>query len=277
MGELTGKVAVVTGGASGIGEATTRRFVAEGAKVLIADMQQKRGSSLAKELGNNATFVSVEVRKETDVQTAVETAVNKWGRLDCMFNNAGFGGALGPIEDIPVEEFDMTFDVLVRGVFLGMKHAIPIMRKQKCGSIINTGSISALTAGRGPLIYSAAKASVHHLSQVTAISVANSSIRINTIVPGYIATPLSQNTVGKPDALIEERLEGQPFPQPIPRFGRPNDIAELAMFLASDRSTFITGQAIVVDGGAASGVFWEHQDDVYKKYRPIRVYNPDTS
>ena len=277
MGELTGKVAVVTGGASGIGEATTRRFVAEGAKVLIADMQQKRGSSLAKELGNNATFVSVEVRKETEVQTAVETAVDKWGRLDCMFNNAGFGGALGPIEDIPVEEFDMTFDVLVRGVFLGMKHAIPIMRKQKCGSIINTGSISAITAGRGPLIYSAAKASVHHLSQVTAISVANSSIRINTIVPGYIATPLSQNTVGKPDALIEERLEGQPFPQPIPRVGRPNDIAELAMFLASDRSTFITGQAIVVDGGAASGVFWEHQDDVYKKYRPIRVYNPDTS
>ena len=277
MGELTGKVAVITGGASGIGEATTRRFVAEGAKVLIADMQQKRGYSLAKELGNNATFVSVEVRKETEVQTAVETAVDKWGRLDCMFNNAGFGGALGPIEDIPVEEFDMTFDVLVRSVFLGMKHAIPIMRKQKCGSIINTGSISALTAGRGPLIYSAAKASVHHLSQVTAISVANSSIRINTIVPGYIATPLSQNTVGKPDALIEERLEGQPFPQPIPRFGRPNDIAELAMFLASDRSTFITGQAIVVDGGAASGVFWEHQDDVYKKYRPIRVYNPDTS
>jgi len=277
MGELTGKVVVITGGASGIGEATTRRFVAEGAKVLIADMQQKRGSSLAKELGNNATFVSVEVRKETEVQTAVETAVDKWGRLDCMFNNAGFGGALGPIEDIPVEEFDMTFDVLVRGVFLGMKHAIPIMRKQKCGSIINTGSISAITAGRGPLIYSAAKASVHHLSQVTAISVANSSIRINTIVPGYIATPLSQNTVGKPDALIEEHLEGQPFPQPIPRVGRPNDIAELAMFLASDRSTFITGQAIVVDGGAASGVFWEHQDDVYKKYRPIRVYNPDTS
>ena len=277
MGELTGKVVVITGGASGIGEATTRRFVAEGAKVLIADMQQKRGSSLAKELGNNATFVSVEVRKETEVQTAVETAVDKWGRLDCMFNNAGFGGALGPIEDIPVEEFDMTFDVLVRGVFLGMKHAIPIMRKQKCGSIINTGSISAITAGRGPLIYSAAKASVHHLSQVTAISVANSSIRINTIVPGYIATPLSKNTVGKPDTLIEERLEGQPFPQPIPRVGRPNDIAELALFLASDRSTFITGQAIVVDGGAASGVFWEHQDDVYKKYRPIRVYNPDTS
>ena len=111
MGELTGKVVVITGGASGIGEATTRRFVAEGAKVLIADMQQKRGSSLAKELGNNATFVSVEVRKETEIQTAVETAVDKWGRLDCIFNNAGFGGALGPIEDIPVEEFDMTFDV----------------------------------------------------------------------------------------------------------------------------------------------------------------------
>ena len=275
MEELAGKVAVITGGASGIGEATSRRFVAEGAKVLIADIQQKRGQDLARELGPNALFVLTEVRQETQVRSAIETAINQWGRLDCMFNNAGFGGVLGPIEDIPEDEFDMTMDVLLRSVFLGIKYAVPVMKKQKSGSIINTGSISAITSGRGPLIYSAAKASVHHLSKVTAISVANSSIRVNTIVPGYIATPLSQNTVGKSDLLIEERLKGQPLPQPIPRVGRPEDIAEMALFLASDRSEFITGQAMVVDGGAASGVFWDQQDDIYKKYRPIRVYNPD--
>ena len=275
MAEIEGKVAVITGGASGIGEATVRLFVTEGAKVIIADMQIERGTSLATELGKAAAFCPVEVRQEDQVKAAVDMAVAKWGKLDCMFNNAGFGGALGPIEDTPVEEFDMTFDVLVRGVFLGMKHAIPVMKKQGAGSIINTGSISAITAGRGPLIYSAAKASVLHLSKVTAISVADSSIRINTICPGYIATPLSTNTVGKPDKLIEERLDGEPFPQPIPRVGRPSDIAEMALFLASDRSTFITGQAIIVDGGAASGVFWENQNTLYKNYRPIRVYNPD--
>ena len=169
----------------------------------------------------------------------------------------------------------MTFDVLVRGVFLGMKHAIPIMRKQGNGSVINTGSISAITAGRGPLVYSAAKAAVIQLSKVTAISVAAESIRVNAICPGYIATPLNANTVGRPDSLIEERLEGQPFPQPIPKVGRPKDIAEMCLFLASDRSSFITGQSIVVDGGAASGVFWKDQNPIYKTHHPIRVYNPD--
>ena len=275
MAEIEGKVAVITGGASGIGEATVRLFVTEGAKVIIADMQIERGASLAAELGKAAVFCPVEVRQEDQVKAAIDMAVTRWGRLDCMFNNAGFGGALGPIEGVPVEEFDMTFDVLVKGVFLGMKHAIPVMKKQGTGSIINTGSISAITAGRGPLVYSAAKAAVLHLSTVTALSVADCSIRVNAICPGYIATPLSSNTVGKPDKLIEEQLEGKSFPQPIPRVGRPHDIAEMALFLASDRSTFITGQNFVVDGGAAAGVFWEQQNPIYKKYRPIRVYNPD--
>lgn len=275
MGELADKVAVITGGASGIGAATAELFVQEGAKVIIADMQRKRGNALAAELGANAIFSFVEVRNEDQVKNAIDTAVEKWGRLDCVFNNAGFGGALGPLQDVPVDDFDMTFDVLVKGVFLGMKHAIPIMKKQGGGSIINTGSISAITAGRGPLVYSAAKAAVVHLSKVTAMSVAAESIRINSICPGYIATPLNANTVGRPDSLIEERLKGQPIPQPIPRVGRPRDIAEMCLFLASDRSSFITGQSIVVDGGAASGVFWEDQNPVYKTHRPIRVYNPD--
>ena len=275
MGEMDGKVAVVTGGASGIGEATVRLFIEEGAKVVIADMQQERGEALANELGNVATFVQVEVRQEEQVKSAIDTAIEDWGRLDCIFNNAGFGGVLGPVEDIPVEEFDMSFDVLVRGVFLGMKHAIPIMKKQGSGSIFNTGSIAAVTAGRGPLIYSVCKAAVVQLSKVTAMSLGENSIRVNAICPGYIATPLSTNTVGRPDEKIEERIQGMDYQQPIPRVGRPEDIANMALYLASDRSSFITGQAIVVDGGAATGVSWENQKDVYKEYHPIRVYNPD--
>ncbi len=275
MAELDGKVAVITGGASGIGEASVRLFVEEGARVVIADMQRERGESLAAELGDATRFVQVEVRQEDQVKGAIDTATNEWGRLDCIFNNAGFGGVLGPIEDIPVEEFDMSFDVLVKGVFLGMKHAIPVMRRQGAGSIINTGSIAAITAGRGPMVYAACKAAVVHLSKVTAMSVADDSIRVNAICPGYIATPLSTNTVGRPDSLIEGRIEGMEHQQPIPRVGRPDDIAEMALYLASARSSFITGQALVVDGGATTGVFWQDQKEVYKTYYPIKVYNPD--
>lgn len=277
MSQLEGKVAVVTGGASGIGEATVRLFIEEGCKVVIADMQEARGAALAEELGSDAVFQKVEVRQEDQVKAAVDMAVEKWGRLDCMFNNAGFGGVLGPIEDVPVEEFDMTMDVLLRGVFLGMKHAIPLMKKQGSGSIINTGSIAGVTSGRGPVVYSVAKAAVVHLSKVTAMELGEHSIRVNAVCPGYIATPLAANTVGRPDSLIEERIKGSEYRQPIPRYGRPDDIAQMALFLASDRSTFVTGQAIVVDGGAANGVMWSDQNEVYKSYHPIKVYNPDAS
>lgn len=277
MAELEGKVAVITGGASGIGEASVRLFINEGARVVIADMQQERGQALAAELGDSAVFVSCEVRQEDQVKGAIDAAVNTWGRLDCVFNNAGFGGALGRLEEIPADEFDMTFDVLVKGVFLGMKHAIPVLQKQGGGSIINTGSIAGVTAGRGPLVYSAAKAAVIHMSKTAAMPLGEDSIRVNCICPGYIATPLSANTVGRPDSLIEERLDGYVDRQPIPRAGMPDDIAQMAMFLASDRSSFVTGQAIVVDGGGASGVMWADQKPAYKTYRPIKVYNPDTA
>lgn len=275
MAELEGKVAVITGGASGIGEASARLFIEEGARVVIADMQRERGEALAAELGSDAVFVACEVRQEAQVKGAVDAAVNAWGRLDCMFNNAGFGGALGPLEDIPEEEFDMTFDVLVKGVFLGMKHATPVMRKQGSGSIINTGSIAGVTVGRGPLVYSAAKAAVIHMSKTAAMPLGEDSIRVNAICPGAIATPLSANTVGRPDALIEDRLERYVAEQPIPRAGMPDDIAQMALFLASDRSSFVTGQAIVVDGGGASGVMWADQKPAYKTHRPIKVYNPE--
>jgi len=275
MAELEGKVAVVTGGASGIGEATVRLFVSEGAKVVIADMQAERGEALADALGDAAVFVPCEVRQESQVKAAVDTAVSRWGRLDCMFNNAGFGGALGLYEDIPAEEFDMTFDVLVKGVFLGMKHAVPVMRAQGGGSIINTGSIAGVAAGRGPLVYSAAKAAVIHMTKTAAMPYGEANIRVNCICPGYIPTPLSTNTVGKPEELMAERSAHYAERQPIPRAGRADDIAQMALYLASDRSSFVNGQAIVVDGAVANGVLWADQTPAYKTHRPIRVYNPD--
>jgi NAD(P)-dependent dehydrogenase (short-subunit alcohol dehydrogenase family) len=275
MAELDGKVAVITGGASGIGEASVRLFVEEGARVVIADMQRERGEALAADIGDAAVFVACEVRQEDQVKATIEMAVSRWGRLDCMFNNAGFGGALGLYEEIPAEEFDMTFDVLVKGVFLGMKHAVPVMRAQGSGSIINTGSIAGVASGRGPLVYSAAKAAVIHMSKTAAMPYGADNIRVNCICPGYIPTPLSTNTVGKPESLMEERSAHYAERQPIPRAGRADDIAQMAMFLASDRSTFINGQAIVVDGAAASGVMWADQSPGYKTYRPIKVYNPD--
>jgi NAD(P)-dependent dehydrogenase (short-subunit alcohol dehydrogenase family) len=275
MAELDGKVAVITGGASGIGEATVRLFVEEGARVVIADMQRERGEALAADIGDAVTFVACEVRQEDQVKATIEAAVSKWGRLDCMFNNAGFGGALGLYEEIPAEEFDMTFDVLVKGVFLGMKHAVPVMRAQGGGSIINTGSIAGVASGRGPLVYSAAKAAVIHMSKTAAMPYGRDNIRVNCICPGYIPTPLSTNSVGKPDELVAERSTHYADRQPIPRAGKPDDIAQMAMFLASDRSSFVNGQAIVVDGAAASGVMWADQSPGYKTYRPIKVYNPD--
>lgn len=275
MQQLAGKVAAITGGASGIGEATARLFAAEGARVVIADMQEERGRALAESLGEAARFVPVEVRQEAEVKAAVDCATETWGRLDCLFNNAGFGGALGPLEEIPADEFDLTFAVLVRGVYLGMKHAIPVMKAQGSGSIINTGSIAGLVAGRGPNVYSAAKAAVIHLSKTTAMEVADWQIRVNAICPGYILTPLSANTVGRDDPDVAERHDEYAGQQPIPRPGLPDDIAQTALYLAGDGSSFVTGQAIAVDGGVTTGVRWSEQREAYRVHRPIRVYHPD--
>ncbi|MFZ5653571.1 MAG: glucose 1-dehydrogenase [Pseudomonadota bacterium] len=274
MGELDGKVAVITGGASGIGERSVRLFVAEGARVVIADMQEERGRALAAELGDRAAFALVEVRDEAQVKAAVELAVNRWGRLDCMFNNAGFGGVLGPIAEIPVDEFDLTFEVLVRGVFLGIKHAAPVMKRQQSGSIINTGSIAGLLAGYSPHPYAAAKAAVIHLTKSVAMELGEHRVRANAICPGFIATPLAANTVGRPDELVDRVKPAFARAQAIPRSGEPDDIAQMALWLAGDRSTFVTGQHFVVDGGVTCGLKWADQPDFQKSYHPIKVYRP---
>jgi NAD(P)-dependent dehydrogenase (short-subunit alcohol dehydrogenase family) len=275
--QLEGKVAVITGGASGIGERTAALFVEHGARVVIADMQRERGERVAAELGDAACFAYSEVSREGDVQTAVERALGEYGRLDCMFNNAGFGGALGPIAETDVEDWDITFAVLVRGVMLGMKHAAAALRKTGAegGSIISTASVAGLQAGLSPHAYAAAKAAVVHLTRSVALELAAERIRVNCICPGFIATPLSTNSVGGDAQAVEDGKHAMVGAQPIQRAGEPEDIAQAALWLASDHSSFVTGQAIVVDGGICAGRPWEKQPGFFRRQRPITVYRPD--
>lgn len=254
MGVLDGKVAVITGSASGIGRASAGKFSAEGAAVVIADLNEQGGATVAEECraaGGRAVFARTDVSVEADVQAVVARAVGEFGRLDIMFNNAGVGGALGRIEGTAVEDWDRTLAVLLRSVFLGMKHAVPELRKAGGGSIISTASIAGLGGGAAPHAYSAAKAAIINLTRSVALEVGADRIRVNCICPGGIVTPLIVKRTPGGEALVRRFLDQA---QPIPRAGRPEDIAEMALFLASDAAQWITGTAMVVDGGLSAGV-----------------------
>ena len=253
MGQLDGKVAVITGAASGIGAATAVRFSRAGAAVIVADLNDAGGRAVVEACvadGGRAAFQRTDVSVEADVAAAIARAVDVYGRLDVLFNNAGLGGALGPIDEIPVADWDRTQGVLLRGVFLGMKHAVPRMRASGGGSIISTASVAGLRGGAGPHSYSAAKAGVINLTRSVALEVAKDNIRVNCICPGGIHTPLiSRRFPGTEDQLAQFMIAVQP----LPRTGRPDDIAAMALFLASDEACFVTGGAMVVDGGFTAG------------------------
>ena len=251
-GRLDGKVAVITGGGNGIGRATTLRFLAEGASVVVADLNEDSGREtldLAAKAGAAARvrFVRTDVAREDQVAAAVERATREFGRLDVMFNNAGVAGAFGPITHIDADDWDYTFAVLVKGVFLGMKHAARALKAQGGGgAIISTASIAGLSGGDGPQAYSAAKAAVINLTRAVAIELAPQRIRVNAICPGAILTPLLHR--GNEDAMRPLLEKFQPWPDA----GLPEHIAAAALFLASDDATFVTGEALVVDGGASA-------------------------
>ena len=254
-GRLAGKVAVITGGASGMGRDTVLTFLREGAKVVIADFNSETGEetlSLAADegLGNNVRFVRTDVANEADIEAMLELAIAEFGGLDIVFNNAGVGGAIGPLTETSIEDWDYTFDVLAKGVFLGIKHAARRFRARGSeGVIINTASIAGLSGDAGPLVYSAAKAAVISMSKSAAVELAPERIRVNAICPGFIATPLAsagQDLDGTRAAFAKS--------QPWPETGDGQHIAGAALFLASEDSRFVTGEAIVVDGGlTASG------------------------
>ncbi len=257
---LENKVAVITGAASGLGRATAVKFVAEGARVVLADIQRDKGEALAKELGAAACFVSVDVCIEEDIKRMIECAVETFGGLDCLFNNAGFGGVGGDVQDIDLgEPYERTVGALVTGVVTGMKYAAPVMKAAGGGSIISTASVAGLQGGFGPHIYSAAKGAVVNLTRSVALELGPSNIRVNAICPGGIATPifagqLALGTNVDYAAMVKPSLS---MMQPIPRSGAPEDIANAACFLASDESSFVNGHALVVDGGLTAGN-WVH-------------------
>jgi NAD(P)-dependent dehydrogenase (short-subunit alcohol dehydrogenase family) len=270
LGRLDGRVAIVTGGASGIGEATVRLFCEEGARVVIADVQDERGAALAAELGAAAAYQHTDVADEAHVAAAVRRATEEFGRLDVMYNNAGILGVVGAIEEIPVDEYDRTLGVLLKGVFLGMKHAAPVMKAQRSGSIISTASIAGLVGGDGPHIYSTAKAAVIHLTKSVALELAPDGVRVNAICPGAIVTPLVTGGVpNTPQAEEGVRAAFLQF-QPLPHAGEGRDIAQAALWLASDESAFVTGQAIAVDGGYTAGKPWSRQPPAFRTHTPMR-------
>ena len=276
IGHLDGKVAVVTGGASGIGEATVRKFVAEGARVVVADLQELPGQDLVDELGPAVRFVRTDVALGADLAASIAVAVDAFGGLDVMYNNAGFVGATGPLETTTSEEYDRTMDVLLKAVFFGIKHASPIMKAQRSGSIVSTSSVCGLTPGIGTHLYTVAKAGVIMLTKTAALELAEWDVRVNAVCPGYIATPLgaggSLTELGRDAA--EQRLatnrERMALSQPIGRMGEAADVAELVAFLASDASSWITGTAQVVDGGLTLGKPWRKQPRNVTEHRPLR-------
>jgi len=248
-GRIDGKVAVITGGANGIGRATVLRFLEEGARVVAADVNETTGREtidLAAQAGHASAirFQRTDVTVEADIEAVIKFAVSEFGRLDCVFNNAGVGGAFGPITHISAEDWDYTFAVLVRSVFFGMKHGARALRAQGTGgSIISTASIAGLGGGDAPQAYSAAKAAVINLTRAVAIELAPDKIRVNAICPGGILTPLLHR--GSPEAFAQMLEKLQPWPEA----GRPEHVAGAALFLASEDARFVTGEALVVDGG----------------------------
>ena len=274
MGRLDDRVAVITGGASGIGAGTVRRFVDEGARVLVADLDVDRGEALVAEVGEATAFLRTDVSQEGDVAATIAEAVDRWGRLDCLFNNAGFGGALGPIESTSVDDYDLTFDVLLKSVFLGMKHAAPVMKEQGSGSIISTASVAGLRAGYAPHLYSTAKAAVIHLTKSVALELGEANVRVNAICPGFIATPLAYGRPDATDSDIDAMRSAGSGAQVMGRVGEPADIADMALFLASDESGWVTGQWFAVDGGFEAGPPWSRWPDFAKQERPIRHHRP---
>ncbi|HJN94020.1 MAG TPA: glucose 1-dehydrogenase [Dehalococcoidia bacterium] len=256
---LDGKVAIITGGASGMGEATTKLFVEEGARVVIGDVQDDKANALAGALGEACVAVHTDVTSGEDLQALVRTAIDRYGKLDIMYNNAGGGRrdtptggqALGgKILEMSEQSWHDTVELNLTSVWLGMKHALPYLIENGGGSIISTASVSAFLGMVGQSAYGAAKGGVVQLTRVAAIEYAENNIRVNCICPGGTLTPLLYDFPGRVDPRSREEVEQSlTHLQPIQRPGVPEDIAKAALWLASDDSSFVTGDYIIVDGG----------------------------
>jgi NAD(P)-dependent dehydrogenase (short-subunit alcohol dehydrogenase family) len=243
--ELEGKVAVVTGGAAGLGRAIVERFVAAGARVVIADIDAVAGADLAAQLGDRAMSVATDVADDVAVQAAIDAAVERFGGLHVMVNNAGIGGAPRGFLSDDLRDFDRIVAVNLRGVMVGSQRAARHMVDHGGGSIVNITSVGGINAGSGVMTYRATKAAVIHVSRSIAVELAPANVRVNCIAPAHIPTAI--NAHYDQDAIIRAL-------QPLPRAGTPADVAEAALFLASDRAAQITGVVLPIDGGTTAGL-----------------------
>jgi NAD(P)-dependent dehydrogenase (short-subunit alcohol dehydrogenase family) len=253
MGQLDGKVAIVTGATSGIGERIAERFCAEGACVVAAGRREAEGRTLETKCGSGLRFVRTDVTDETSVKALIDRGVAEFGRLDCLVNDAGTGSPMVSITEVAAEHFSSVFDTNVRGVMFGMKYAAPVLIAQGSGSIITIGSAAGLRGGLSGHVYSASKAAIIHLSRSVASEISSKGVRVNTISPGGIVTGIFAKAAGLDGAAADRavRVISGLFAtmQPVQRAGATDDIANAAVFLASDAASFITGQDLVVDGG----------------------------
>jgi NAD(P)-dependent dehydrogenase (short-subunit alcohol dehydrogenase family) len=268
MGLLDSKVAIITGATSGIGARTAELFVEEGASIVFTGRRKAEGDAVAARLGRKARFVQADATSEDDWKRVVEQTLKAFGRLDCLFNNAGGPAPTGSITTVRVDGFDAAMALLVRSVMLGMKHAAPILMQQRSGSIINNGSIAGHMAGySSSMIYGAAKAAVNHLTRCVAMELGEHNVRVNSVSPGAISTGILAKALGMDpgmaDRVPQAIQQAYAKAQPIPRAGIPEDIAQCVAWLASDRATFVNGIDIVVDGGATGGrMYTPHQDSL---------------
>lgn len=244
---LEGKVAAITGAASGIGRASAILFAQEGAKIVVADYSDDgvETVNMITANGGEADFVKTDVSKSDDVKRIVKSALDRYGKLDIVFNNAGIEGDIAPTAESSEENFDRVVGINLKGVFLGMKYALPVMLEQGGGVIINMSSIAGLVGFIGLPAYNASKGGIIQLTKTAALEYATKNIRANAICPGVIRTSMVDRITGGDETQIKQFTDSEP----VKRLGNPLEVAELALFLASDESSFVTGAIITVDGG----------------------------
>lgn len=251
---LEGKVAAITGAASGFGAATARRFVEEGCRVVLGDIQEGPVARLAEELGDAAVCTVCDVTREEDVAALVDLAVSRFGQLDIMFNNAGIIGAVGPIDTTPADEWKATVDVLLHGVFYGMKHAARVMKPRRQGAIVSMASTAGIMGGLGPHAYAASKHAVIGMTKNVGAELCRFGIRVNAIAPAGMATAMVASAMTGDPNDIEGAKRALAATSPlVGRAGTAEDVANAALWLASDEAGYTNGHVLTTDAGATTG------------------------